>query len=538
MPGAFISAGQTDITVTRSVVRDVVKSIARNSHFPEDLTLVYEGQDTTGTANPNGYFNSCTDPITRTRFNAYAFIEYKETASELLGTDLGRYMDHIPIFDDPKIGLMLIPQYREHKLEITVRFRCDSKTKLSSWLSSYKSASNSRNNFGFLSARYYFKIPTEFMAFLYDAWEMQTVYGNPGDSYDYITSHFYSQPKIDSTITGNQKRIIYECGLRNLTAVLTNPTFYNDITSEDGVHEVSINLEVHYPKAEGVSIIYPAMIHNQLVPDKYLKRWSQYYQWLDKWQDPVKPMSYIGNTLKVFETEASTVYLGDGGARLLPWDNWFPKTPVKDTQTICIAPIFVDVENPTYICNITELAGDYIPDDVMAYIGADEKRGQVGNSLIRFELYQIDETEKRTYLVPDDNLNLYAKENLDLLKRNYLRISLVRNFANVMGDSLLQLTRLGEPLVKILPIYNPDVTIYTDQYEYEEAVIESQNDDIPKAVPNGILAINGKANLKTVDDWRDNYEVTIRWKDHPYPDYPKGKTGLTRTLGSYHLGVK
>lgn len=458
-----IPVGQTDVTITRSIAREAVKEIRRKTGFTEDSKILFMDQIGGGPRNPRSMFDKCYTKGIRTAYQDFILVEVEEEFTE------GGYMrrnktmyDIPPIFHDKELGIRIIPEYAEAKQTLTIKFRANDLVKLNAWINGMRLTENLSGLLMDVDARYDFSIPYPYLQFLHHAHELREADETVGYGEDlrtYLLTHFRQgvQTRKNMKTTNAHKEVIFQEVHRNTTGKVTEELFYKTREIDRGIYEVAVSFEFRYPRVIGLMLEYPAIIHNKFIdiafPNAFMTRTEHDGEHL-------KPVSFIGGAVEYPKNDY--VYRGDGGSRMITWDEWFPKEPVGHTQSLSIFPVQVDVLNPNEMFSVYDLTEDILPKACVDYLELYwEDHAEYKESIVNFELYRVGEEENLQLVQVDEDLNLTSSTAMDPRKRNYVRISLLKDLAKINPVTLRALLRNPDVMKPIMMLYD-STTVFTD----------------------------------------------------------------------------
>lgn len=529
MGRAFIANSQTDITITRSIMRETVKGLMQRTGFPERADIIFDDDTVDGPRQLKNYFDGCYgESGVRTNYRSYVFVEYTDNLSEMGWINSRRvHPVHAPIYDDSSNGVVLTPEYREHEVNMSIRFRCNDKVKLSSWINMLKSTDSVKTHLGYIDIRYDYAIPDAFLDFINTSYEMQQLL--PGEK-ETLKEHLHKRFKQGvikrSNLDGKHVTIAVNEVQENVEGYPEDKQFYNTKQIQRGIYEVTLDYKFFYQKIIGTVLTYPALIHNQFIPEKYLSIFSDQFR-LRNDADAVKPLTFLDGKLNDYEIDY--YYKGDGGSRMVPWDDWFPSTPVEDTQTVNIIPICVSDTDYSDVYNLRDLGEEYLPKAIVDY--AESCWSVIGDNkacLLSVTVFSVGDEETLIPGVVDKNLNVRTIEPMDPKKRNYVRIALNRSPTLLHPDRLAAFLENAEVALGILKLYDADLQATDSAPVYNRVMPASVEPGRHKYLPSLLLTDGTKIIPKSFAIWVKQQESTPDW-------FVSLNPGLSKTVGTYNI---
>ncbi|AXH70848.1 hypothetical protein [Vibrio phage BONAISHI] len=459
------AVAQTDITVLQSIARETVNTIIDRTGFPADSEIIFTDDFVDSKRNRLNLFSQCYDEKgIVTKYGNFVFVEVEDQFTEegLLRNRHG-IRPHSAFFNDPKLGIRMFPIYCESEMKLNIRFRSNSKTFLTNWINALRIRESAIDILIRSHIRYDYAIPHRFIEFLYKAWEMREAnHGYGQDFADYCNEHFGEGYMIRSNSAMQDHELIMNERQMHTRGWVDEKMFYNARTIEDGIYEVVMPYSFRYQKITGVTLDYPALVHNNFIPNEYAQEFLHplIKELREKY---TRPLTYAGEHL--LGPDETFIYLGDGGARMIDWDPWFPENHIKEYQTVLIFPFAVDEADDTLVCNLNELPEEYLPAGIKEYIVKYKDNWYVPNSMLcRIEVHGVSDEEVPHRVYIDEDYNIRTRDSLNPRDRNYVRIGIQRDFARLNPVHTRALLKDPEIFVPLLRLYNPE-TIFTDNVD-------------------------------------------------------------------------
>lgn len=483
MPQGLYVINQREITITRSVVRDVVKGLIKDLVFPSDTVLVFDEMQ--GAVKlVKGSFEPCGNRVA-TDYNNYVFVEFQETYMESgYNRDTITKDRHLHLFRDHDIGMYAIPKYATMKIEMQLRFRSRDHTALTAFRNGLK-ASNTERSLMFKHDIFYdYNIDDRILYLATLAHTMkEKQFGTGEELKTYLARHFKEGVTVRTNIGGSHKQPICQECQRDITGVSNDSMPYNVVEVEEGIYETIIPYTVHYRQPVAVEVKIPLFIHNQFVGKDVIKLVEPLDKNVSDDKSGWTPIDYFqmnkGDTLRYRR--------GDGGTRLLPFDDWYPARPFQGTHTLCIAPIVVETSDAKKVANLNDLPDELLSKDIKDYLVDNYERDtdEVKRSLVHIEVFETYGDERSLDFTMDEDLNIRTLADLDPRFRVHLRISIFDDWSllsNYEMNKLLanpevcyKLALLLDSEVKYLEVGNGNITTKRDHLVNRNGVITRQS---------------------------------------------------------------
>jgi hypothetical protein len=531
MGKALVPVGQSDTTIVRRIVRDTVDQLIEKTNFP-DATLIFNDESVDSPRNLKNMFDGCYDDGgIRTQYKNYVFIEYEDVTTEQGWINSLRTNKKTPsIFHDKEAGIDIYPHYLQHENTITMKFRCNDKSRMDAWLNGLRATDAIRLHLGYIDIGYDYNIPDIYLAFLYAAWENKSkLPGYDKDLKEYLNSWKSEAFQTRKNLNGTYTQAIAHEAQQNVEGQPEDAMFWNTREIQRGIYEVTLVYKFTYKRATALVMNFPALIYNRFIPSKFVKLLHSNFRLRDDYEYD-RPIDFIDNDLRKHEIEY--YYRGDGGSRMVPWDDWFPKEPVKETQTVTLFPVNVDLSNLHDVCNLNDVPDKYLPAGYKAYAASEWQTINLqGTGLLRIEMYEVGETENFNFIKVDQDLNMTTSRPMDPTKRNYLRIGLARDITDIHPDSLRRLLEKPDDAMQIFKLYDSTVELIDDASEWEERVGYDMEPGRDKSIPSLLLLSCDSITDYSFTRWARKLDDTAGW-------FVNLQSRRMRTVGQYNISAR
>lgn len=472
MPNVNVALPETSQSILRPVVLDMVKQVQEitkidpNSkiQFPGDIEIMQTAGSELGTTqNRTAIFGA----------DRYTFIQVEEDYNvENLGTTSIDGRGNPPVFLDEKIGVSLSPIYASYKVNINFKYRCPSKTEALKWRDDMRMRISQMRDINLHNITYTYFLPLELLTLIkiiYDKRENFLPYSQTFQ--EYFTSNSTDRLKLISDAVGKDTRLAIaetQCriiGMFGFDGIPEKP----ERDDSNGTWTVSFSYSFSYDKPLGCNMIYPIIVHNQLLPIGYTHYYNKSID-LDKID---KEFGRSGATLFAFESDTimNTRINPLPYIRLPEFDDYvIPSTP-RGTGTAIMALCEVDITDNKTLLNLNELGDIIIDKDIMEFIKGVEYPYicKLYSSIINVTLYRNKQPTYTTTIDCDNNLNVKAINSLDLRNQYRVRIALITDLTLLRKEAIDRLKRYPKAFIKLIGAINellrnhPDLQKMGDQ---------------------------------------------------------------------------
>lgn len=489
MPRILRSIPQELTGITRRLVGMVTKDLLKQTAFPEEVDLVYEGEVSGSSKSLINFFDTAKKNPIRTRFQNYAFLTYKETFLED-HLNLSRWQNAYisDVFVDEEHGIRLRPQYATALVELEIKLRTRNLSTLKSWVSNLRLTHGKTNLNWSHDVDYEFDIPADFIEFIGDAYTMKEKVMPDGETLtDYLRRTFRKGVNKRTSLNGENVDLVCVEKQRGVLGMATDEFFYNDKEVADGIYEITIPYRYEYKKPIGLTMTVPCTIRNQLIPQVYIDTWVPK---VDRKDDDLELPLYYASYYDPVQNPL--FHIADGGSRVREWDDWFPINYQEGVQTVTIVPVYIDVKNPRTIFNIRDIEDRYLPTEVKEYLSYfPTAQGYFPESLVTIELFEVGIEEKAIAHVLSPALDLTSTIDMDPRKRYYIRIGLLKDLARYNAYETEKLLKQPDLAIGIFTLYDPEVRIVTSAKEAQSLLPDTMFQTNYKNIPSVLYSPNG-----------------------------------------------
>lgn len=454
-----ISMTLTDISqaVTRPVIFDIIKQVQEITKITQDAAIYYPG-DSQKMQTPGTNIDTNGDRSSIFNTGRYNFIETEEDYDrETLGSTAITRKEHIPIFIDKDLKIIITPIYATTNITINFKYRCPSKVEALRWRDDIRTRISQLRDINLHSITYHYTIPMELLDILTTIYDLRENYLGYEDTFvEYMTNRSTDRLTLIGDLIGKDARLAVSetqtriIGIFNFDGLPEKP----ERDDNTGTWTISFSYKFSYEKPISCNMRYPIMVHNQLLPDKYINFVNSEYD-LDKIH---KSFTKSLNALNNFESDniINNRIDPDTILRLPRYDDYNLLTTPNGTGTIFIALSEVDTSDSKTLFNLNELGDMVLDKDILQFIKEIEYPyiTDIYKSFFNFTLYRNEYISSSKTIVCDSNLNIKARDILNLRNQHRVRFSLITDISLLDKAALERLKRYPKVLVKIISAIN------------------------------------------------------------------------------------
>lgn len=270
MPKVSIMTPELNSAVIRPSILDIVRQVQSITGIPKDSRILFIG-DNEASYQRGSTMSAAQNERDRTSFsyNNQLSIDIESTFNEgnVFSTAV-RQVEHIPIFNDPSLGIIVKPIYSKNDFVINFKYRSASHTEGLKWRDSIRTHISMMRDVNLHDITYHYLIPAEYIHILKEIHRRRELVDGYGDDLDtYLAAHASTKITAISNQTGTkvglavqetQMRIL---GLYDFQIAPEKP----EKDGEASAWVTSFAYKVSFDVPIAVNMEYPIMIHNQLL---------------------------------------------------------------------------------------------------------------------------------------------------------------------------------------------------------------------------------------------------------------------------------
>lgn len=453
-----IPLAEVDASVSRPVIFDIARQVMFKTNIPLTTKIIFKDKSDS-VFQPGSEIGS--DGVqAELQSDEKLYIEIQEQPLVELSTDqdLKRDNTNIPLFDDDKLGIVVLPIRKTVEVSITFRYKSNSKTYSERWKNNIWTKIASQHDLDVHTVSYSYPFPPEFFDLIKYFHMLRERVAGYGDTFEeYFNNHCDQELTQVSNLNGKNS-LIYKP--ETLTRVIGWFDFQGEPEKAEKESEGNswiseFAYKFRYEKPTDAVMHFPVAIHNQLV-DKRL--FGKLQKMLDE-----KRLKYtkVGAANRAFESDAilANITKRYPSVKTIPTHDdisYYERIPHTRTLFTAIIeieePVVINGVSKHFLLNLKEL-GDYkIDDSVMHYI---EEEGykwmpKPYACMLNISLYRNDHLTDPKNLQIDKDLNVYAVSGVDIRKINRVRISYYTDIEKVMPEALQRLNNYKEAFIKLV----------------------------------------------------------------------------------------
>lgn len=412
--------------ITRPVIVGVTKDILNRMDLPKNMKILFKGEATQQHYRGSEITASIIDQADHNRYMAdpilYLDVNIEDNEHQLLSTAV-QYIDQRPLFSDPKLSLHLYPGMVSKKIDITMTMT-GSEKETERWRAELRRKTSQGAIDLVHMVNYNYPIPTSYMVFLIDAFNMrQAVNPYPDDTLGkYLKEHFRKPYSVKTNPAGNGTLFSiseHQLPIQGWFDFGTKPP---KVEKDNNVTRYSLTFtySFYFDCPETINIQSPLVIHNQMLKYKYLPKAPPF-----KVEDIITngPLSQEAFNAFRFNREAYNFLVARPGLAI-PWfDDWLEDKPPKWYLSWLRLLIQVDNTQPNLIADLKELGNWSLNHLLVRYLKSVHTHlNKPYETLLNISLWRWAELTDMDELVIDEDL--VVKSTIELGTRDLWHMSM------------------------------------------------------------------------------------------------------------------
>lgn len=456
MPNISLPIEDIHDSVERPVVFSVVRQVLEITELSDKTPISF--YDDEGKAAQVGSLITGSEVTNKWPFNERVRIEVDEEFNpEAMYTIFTQQPEHIPVFKDGALSVQIRPIYAPTKVVINFSYRARDKNQAMRWRNTIRAKTAMHRDINMHEISYHTHLQEEFIVIIKELHRLRENVAGYGEAFDsYFAKHLSDKASIKTNQGG--KAVVWGIDERQIRiqGIFDFEGVPEKGSKEDGNDTWTINFsyKFEYQKPIMFNMVYPIVIHNQVLNKKYRPTEKAY-----RLEDQNRSFSMSGRAYNHFESDTSILkYKGNDGVSIPPFDEFVPKTILPSTINVVTCLVVIDTDtngNPRKLMNLSELGDTSMNKNILDFIKTIEYpfMGKDYHSIFSLSLYRAGSLIESGSLVIDNKLDVYSTFDLDLRQTYRIRIGLVTNFTYLRKEALDRIKSvpgLGDILIRAI----------------------------------------------------------------------------------------
>lgn len=348
--------------------------------------------------------------------------------------------EHIPIFKDDEIGAVIRPIYSPTKVSITFTYRARDKNQAMRWRNNIRAKTAMYRDINLHELSYHTHLQEEFIVIVKELHRLRENVAGYGQAFDeYFANHLTDKASIKTNVGG--KSVLWSIEERQIRVQgIFDFEGAPEKGEKDGTNDawaISFTYKFEYQKPILTNMVYPIVVHNQVLSSKYRPTEVAY-----RVEDQQRSFSASNRAYNAFESDTRVLtYKGNDGVSIPAFDEFAPKSILPTTVNMMTCLVVIDTSpkgDPKKLMNLNELGETNLNPLVVKFMRQMEYPflGKDFHSIFSLSLYRHGTLLESGSLSVDSQLNVISNFDLNLRKTYRVRMGLVTNFSYLRKEAL------------------------------------------------------------------------------------------------------
>jgi hypothetical protein len=454
MPNIITPIDDIQDSVERPVVFDIIRQVMELTHISHKTSIQFLG-DEQRAAQKNSTITK--DPISENRwsYDEKVVIEVDEDFDR--NRLINKYVkqpEQYFIFEDDKLPIYIKPIYASSEVKITVKYKARDKNQAIKWRNDIQSHIAMMRDINLHEINYHYHLPEIHIEILKELHRLRENVAGYGDTFDdYFAKRLTNNASIITNLSGTE-------GIWAVSEKQIRVQGYFDFEGvpekgdKEGDHDnwaISFVYSFKYEKPIECNMVYPLVIHNQLIGSKYRPSAKDY-----KLEDQPGAFTSSGRAFYNFESDNTSLsIMGNDGVSIPSFDEFIPNSIIPTTIRVFTALTSITEANKRFLFNLNELGQLQLYPKIIEFIKLSEypHLGKAFHSIFALNLYRDSALVSDNALIVDSNLNVNSTIDLDLRKTYHVRLGLVTDVSYLRGEAVGRLRKypdVGDKLIRAI----------------------------------------------------------------------------------------
>jgi hypothetical protein len=456
VPRITLQLPETRQSVTRPIAYDITRRLGALMQLPAITEILFTGP--TDQALQAGSTLNYKGAPSKFPGNSRISVDVNEVIDDANVLAEDSFQENAPTcFLDKGIGVRLRPIYASTLLTLRFDIRSRSRTEAEKIRDEYRLRAAVGRRQILHNLTYHYGIPSDEMDLLNIIYQLRENVAGYGDSFaDWMRKSASPRLTQISDLAGTAQSLQWVFGevqtsVQGMFDFFVQPEA-PDKNSDDGTYNFPIEYKIRYDKPVGMSMDYPLVVHNQLIPDKYHGK-KTVAGWIP---DPYNQGTlYADRTTTIFTQMILDKTLRShklmDGVRWPAWDDWIPSYVPANTSSVYVAMIAVDELNPTDVADLSQLEGVSIDGDIFQYMAScGQNLGIINMSAIHIGLFKGKQWMGDDAITVSADLKVTTTAPMCARDQYHLRIAVLNDLVLLPSQVRYNLRIHGKAAQKIL----------------------------------------------------------------------------------------
>lgn len=453
MPKILLPLQETNESIVRPIVFEVVRQLSAITNVPETTTIYFPGDLEKNKQSGSSFQSQGEDILLPYTNRVKITVDENYEADRMLSTAIMR-PENLFVFRDDRIETYVKPAYSSMDVAVNFTYRAIDKQTAERWRDGIRARFSMGRDINLHDFSYHYLIPLEFIQILKEIHRMREAVDGYGDSWDKF---------FKDSVTQRASILTTQAGTNGAWGVSETQKriqgwFDFEGAPEKGSKEdegdtwtIPITYHFRYEKPIGCVMSYPLVVHNQLVGDKYRETEELY--------DPEDTISNGPLSLSNFRMFEKGVR--PSGRRLglaIPsFDEFIPADVVSGTIRVFTALTLIDPAS-SLLMSLDDLGDKELDPALIKFIREEAPYlNKVNASVLNISLYSNENLQTPESVEVRTDLSVHAMKPLSLRNYYHVRLGICADFSSLLPDALERVRKHGVALIRILNAIDPEL---------------------------------------------------------------------------------
>lgn len=447
MPNISIPLPEVDKSITRPSVFSIVRQVMEITGIPKDTPILYKGHSE-GQAQQGSIIGTENQEKTLIDGDSYLMIEVIEKFDEnYVNSTAVTQTEYPPFILDDNLSMMMRPVYSHNEYEISVMYRADSRTAVLKWRDDIRTKVSQMRTNNMHEISYHYGVPDAFlviMAEIHRLRENVMGYGQTFEEYfrDCASSRFTQVATMD----GKHREYVVAENMMQIEGYFGFQVAPEEITKEkhQGLWKAEFTYTFSFDKPVEANMVYPVMVHNQLLDLKYIPEAAYDNETQDKSRS--MSLSYLAG---LQTTAIRSKYMDhDLPIRLPAHDEFVPMMVLPGTTPYVTALCTILESDKRWLASLDELNIDtQILDFIVKYETSFITKPY--KSIFQINAFNWNRLVDYRNVVVNRDMKIKTLKEMNLRDNHRVMFSLVHDIQSLDNAALQRLSMEPEVMMKV-----------------------------------------------------------------------------------------
>ena len=436
MPNVSMTMPETAQSIVRPICLDVMNQLKEITKIDKEVPVYYPDDIQKMRQAGTGLDDSSKVAKLASQNVVYLKVDH-DFDKETLATTATSQVEQIPVFIDDALKVYLTPIYTKVNVTMNIDYQCTSKTEIERWRQDIRMRVSMLRDINLHKIHYHYNLPQPFLGVLktiHDCRERVDGYGQLFD--EYMVSHASARLTLVSDIAAKSSDLVVGEEQTQIVGLYGFEGFPDKATKNDNsTWTVNFTYTFSFDCPIACNLRYPVMIHNQLLPQKYV--WFENPQTEDLGKPKMQSKSlYALNSFRADFQSWQELHKREN--IIIPsFDDYIERNTPPATSTIVRALCEMVPGTPNQFLNLGELGDIMIDPDIYDFIIKSEYPyiTRPYKSILLLSLYEGDSLIDDKYTNLDNQGNFTSSSTtLSLRMTHRVRLSIVTDLSLIDPD--------------------------------------------------------------------------------------------------------